>query len=86
MQCLGDCTENKQIPDALCKFTHYWHSDSTNLLDIEALNLVHGVEEGQKKVLIRYAMCLIGFLVVVVILVNLFMNLFLRNVRKEKQN
>ena len=72
---LGDCSEQKHISKDQCKFTHYWHQDSENLLDEKSVNLVNGVEAGVKAVIKFWAVKLIAVvfasMIMVVILVKL---------------
>ena len=83
---LGDCTPQKEIPERYgwCRFTHSWHKDTTNLLDIEALDLVNGMEEGLKEYLKFYVfrLLLVLFLVIMVVLIHKSLT---RTPTKQKQ-
>ena len=54
---LGDCSSQKEIPEKYgwCRFTHSWYPDSTDLLDVESLGLVNGVDKGLEDYIKFYA-------------------------------
>ena len=54
---LGDCSTQKEIPETYgwCRFTHPWYPDSTDLLDVENLGLVNGVDKGLEDYIKFYA-------------------------------
>ena len=83
---LGDCTPQKEIPERYgwCRFTHSWHKDTTNLLDIEALDLVNGMEEGLKEYLKFYVFRLLLGLFLVIVVVFVY-NSLTRTPIKQKQ-
>jgi len=61
----GDCSTQTEIPEKYgwCRFTHPWHADSTNLLDIGNLDLKHGVESGLTDTIKFYTFRLLFVLV-----------------------
>ena len=81
---LGDCSEQKHISKEQCKFTHYWHQDSQNLLDEKSLNLVNGIEAGVKAVIKFWAVKLIAVVFVSIILVNILVRLCRRPMKTKK--
>ena len=81
---LGDCSEQKHISKDQCKFTHYWHEDSENLLDEKSVNLVNGVEAGVKAVIKFWAVKLIAVVFVSIILVNILVRLCRRPMKTKK--
>ena len=81
---LGDCSEQRHISKELCKFTHYWHQDSQNLLDEKSLNLVNGIEAGVKAVIKFWAVKLIAVVFVSIILVNILVRLCRRPMKTKK--
>ena len=67
-----------------CRFSHSWHSDSEDLLDLEKLDLVHGVEEGFKWVKQYYGFRLLLVLLTIVSLLTVI-KIFKKQPRKTKQ-
>ena len=70
---LGDCSEQKDLPDELCKFTHYWYPDSTDLLDDETMNLENGVEIGVKAVIIFWIKSLVAITLATIVIINVLL-------------
>ena len=81
---LGDCSEQKHISKDQCKFTHYWHEDSENLLDEKSVNLVNGVEAGVKAVIKFWAVKLIAVVFVSIILAVILVKLCRSPVKTKK--
>ena len=81
---LGDCSEQKDIPKEQCKFTHYWHQDSVNLLDEKSVILVNGVEAGVKAVIKFWAVKLIVVVFVTIILASILAKLCRSPVKTKK--
>ena len=81
---LGDCSEQRHISKELCKFTHYWHPDSQNLLDEKSLNLVNGIEAGVKAVIKFWAVKLIAAVFVTIILASFLVRLCRSPVKTKK--
>ena len=81
---LGDCSEQRHISKELCKFTHYWHQDSQNLLDEKSLNLVNGIEAGVKAVIKFWAVKLIAVVFVSIILAVILVKLCRSPVKTKK--
>ena len=81
---LGDCSEQKHISKDQCKFTHYWHEDSENLLDEKSVNLVNGVEAGVKAVIKFWAVKLIAVVFVSIILAVIVVKLCRSPVKTKK--
>ena len=70
-----------------CRFSHSWHPDSADLLDLEKLDLVHGVEEGFKDVKQYYASRLLIILLTIAGLLTLIISKICKKPpRKPKQN
>ena len=71
----GDCTEQKELPESLCKFTHYWYPDSTDLLDEKSMNLENGIEIGVKAVILfwikGFAASILGLIVMINVILKL---------------
>ena len=69
---IGDCSSQKEIEEKYgwCRFSHSWHSDSEDLVDIEKLDLVHGVEEGFKEVKQYYGYRLLFIILTIVSLLT----------------
>ena len=72
---LGDCSEQKHISKEQCKFTHYWHQNSDDLLDEKSVNLVNGVEAGVKAVIKFWAVKMIAVVFVSIILAIILVRL-----------
>ncbi len=72
------------MPDKLCKFTHYWHTDSTDLLDEEAMGLENGVEIGIKAVIKFWLMQLVAIVLGSIVIVNVILKLCNRTKKIKK--
>ena len=81
---LGDCSEQKHISKDQCKFTHYWHQDSENLLDEKSVNLVNGVEAGVKAVIKFWAAKFIAVVFVSIILAVILVKLCRSPIKTKK--
>ena len=71
----GNCTEQKDLPENLCKFTHYWYPDSTDLLDDKSMNLENGIEIGVKAVILfwikGFAATVLGSIVIINVILKI---------------
>ena len=72
------------MPDKLCKFTHYWHPDSTDLLDEEAMGLENGTEIGDKAAIKFWLMQLVAIVLGSIVIVNVIMKLCNRSKKIKK--
>ena len=68
---IGDCSEQKQIEEEKCRFTHSWISNSANISDVEDLGLVHGIDVALRRQLKHYAKYIVFSIVIVVLSIKM---------------
>ena len=84
---IGDCSTQKEIPEMYgwCRFVHSWYPDSADLLDLDKLDLVNGIELMFKNMKQVLGFRLLFILVTIASLLTV-VNICKKPTRKPKQN